>query len=39
MIVLIGVCVGFLMGILTCKLIDILKENYKLNKEKEKNSK
>jgi uncharacterized membrane protein len=34
MIVLIGVCVGFLMGILTCKLIDILKENHELRKEK-----
>ncbi len=34
MILLIGICVGFLMGIFTCKLIDILKENYKLRKEK-----
>ena len=34
MILLIGICVGFLMGILTCKLVDILKENNKLRKEK-----
>ncbi len=33
MILLIGICVGYLMGILTCKLIDILKENNKLKKE------
>lgn len=39
MILLIGICVGYLMGILTCILIDILKENNKLKKEKEKNSK
>lgn len=34
MILLIGIGLGFFVGVLTCKLIDILKENSKLKKEK-----
>lgn len=34
MILLIGICLGFFVGVLTCKLIDIMKENSKLKKEK-----
>lgn len=34
MAVLFGICLGFALGCLFCKLIDVIRENNKLNKDK-----
>lgn len=34
MFVLFSLCLGFALGCLSCKLIDVIRENNKLNKDK-----
>lgn len=36
MAVLFAICLGFALGCLFCKLIDVIRENNKLNKDKKK---